>query len=97
MKLDRMLGITMELLAKRRVTATELAARFEVSIRTIYRDVDLINQAGIPVASFTGTDGGFELMNGFFLTKQHFSVDDFSVIYNLLKGMKGAMGANPSY
>lgn len=76
------------------MTATELAARFEVSIRTIYRDVDLINQAGIPVASFTGagTDGGFELMNGFFLTKQHFSVDDFSVIYNLLKGMKGAMG-----
>jgi predicted DNA-binding transcriptional regulator YafY len=92
LKLDRMLGITMELLTKRRVTATELAVRFEVSIRTIYRDVDLINQAGIPVASFTGTDGGFELMNGFFLTKQHFSVDDFSVIYNLLKGMEGAMG-----
>ena len=87
-----MLGITMELLTKRRVTATELAVRFEVSIRTIYRDVDLINQSGIPVASFTGTDGGFELMNGFFLTKQHFSVDDFSVIYNLLKGMEGAMG-----
>ncbi|MGW9127154.1 helix-turn-helix transcriptional regulator [Paenibacillus chitinolyticus] len=92
MRLDRMLGITMELLTRKRVTATELAARFEVSIRTIYRDVDLINQAGIPVASFTGTDGGFELMNGFFLTKQHFSVDDFSVIYNLLKGMEGAMG-----
>lgn len=92
MKLDRMLGIMMELLTRKRVTAAALAARFEVSIRTIYRDVDLINQAGIPVASFTGTDGGFELMNGFFLTKQHFSVDDFSVIYNLLKGMEGAMG-----
>ncbi|MDF2649412.1 MAG: YafY family transcriptional regulator [Paenibacillus sp.] len=92
MKLDRMLGITMELMTRKRVTATELAARFEVSIRTIYRDVELINQAGIPVASFTGSDGGFEIMNGFFLTKQHFSVDDFSVIYNLLKGMEGAMG-----
>ncbi|MBP1989753.1 helix-turn-helix transcriptional regulator [Paenibacillus eucommiae] len=92
MKLDRMLGITVELMTKRRVTATELAARFEVSIRTIYRDVELINQAGIPIASYTGTVGGFELMNGFFITKQHFSIDDFSVIYNLLKGMEGAMG-----
>lgn len=92
MKLDRMLGITMELLTRRRVTAAELAAKFEVSVRTIYRDVEMINQSGIPVASFTGADGGFELMNGYFLAKQHFSVDDLSVIYNLLKGMEGAMG-----
>jgi predicted DNA-binding transcriptional regulator YafY len=91
MKLDRMLGITMELLSKKRVTASELAARYEVSIRTIYRDIELINQAGIPVASFTGADGGFEMMDGFYLTKQHFSVDDLSVIYSLLKGMDGAM------
>jgi len=92
MRLDRMLGITMELLSKRRVSATELAARFEVSNRTIYRDIELINQAGIPIASFAGTDGGFELMNGYFLSRQHFSVEDLSVIYNLLRGMDGAMG-----
>lgn len=92
MKLDRMLGITLELLSKQRVTAAELAERFEVSIRTVYRDIELINQAGIPVASYTGADGGFELMNGFFLAKQHFSVDDFSVLYNLLQGLDGAMG-----
>lgn len=92
MKWDRLLGITMELMAKKRVTATELADRFEVSTRTVYRDVELINQAGIPIVSFTGTDGGFELMNGFFLSKQHFSADDFSVIYNLLRGMEGAIG-----
>lgn len=92
MKLDRMLGITMELMSKKRVSATELADRFEVSVRTIYRDIELINQAGIPVVSYSGQNGGFELMNGFFLTKQHFSLDDLSVIYNLLKGMEGAMG-----
>ncbi|PYI57366.1 helix-turn-helix transcriptional regulator [Paenibacillus flagellatus] len=92
MRLDRMLGITMELLTNKRVTAAQLAARFEVSVRTIYRDVELINQAGIPVASFAGADGGFELMDGFFLTKQHFSVEDFSVIYHLLKSMDGAAG-----
>ena len=94
MKLNRLLGITMELLRKKRVTAAELASRFEVSVRTIYRDVELINQAGIPVASFTGADGGFELMEGYTLTKQHFSVADLSVIYNLLKGLEGAMGSH---
>lgn len=93
MRLDRLLGITLELLAKKRVTAATLAAKFEVSVRTVYRDVELINQAGIPVASFTGADGGFELMDGFFLTRQHFSVDDLSVIYTLLKAMEGAMGS----
>lgn len=93
MKLDRLLGITLELMTKRRVTATELAARFEVSVRTVYRDIELINQAGIPVASYTGAEGGFELMDGFYLTKQHFSVDDFSLIYNLLNSMEGAIGS----
>jgi predicted DNA-binding transcriptional regulator YafY len=92
MRLDRLLGITMALLMKKRVTARELASRFEVSVRTIYRDIELINQSGIPVTSFSGSDGGFELMSGFFLTKQHFSLDDFSVIYNLLKGMEGVAG-----
>ncbi|MFA1819349.1 helix-turn-helix transcriptional regulator [Virgibacillus oceani] len=91
MKLYRLLGITMELLTKKRVTATELASRFEVSVRTIYRDIELINQSGIPVVSFSGTDGGFELMSGFFLTKQHFSIDDFSMIYNLLKSADQAV------
>lgn len=92
MKLDRMLGITLELMAKKRVRASDLAARFEVSTRTIYREIELINQAGIPVVSFTGADGGFEIMDGFFLTKQHFRVQDFSVIYQLLQSVEGAVG-----
>lgn len=93
MRLDRLLGIALELMAKKRITAAQLAAKFEVSIRTVYRDVELINQAGIPVASFAGADGGFELMNGFFLTRQHFSVDELSVIYTLLKALEGTMGS----
>lgn len=91
-KLDRLLGITMTLLTKKRVTAPELASRFEVSTRTIYRDIELINQSGIPVTSLFGKNGGFEIMEGFFLTKQHFSFEDFSMIYNLLKGAGDAVG-----
>lgn len=92
MKLDRLLAITLELMAKKRVRAADLAARFEVSTRTIYREIELINQAGIPVVSYTGADGGFELMDGFFLTKQHFTVQDFSVIYRLLQSVESAVG-----
>lgn len=92
MKLDRMLAITLELMSKKRVRASELAARFEVSTRTIYREIELINQAGIPVTSFTGADGGFELMDGFFITKQHFSLQDLSDIYQLIQSVEGAVG-----
>ncbi|WP_435923486.1 helix-turn-helix transcriptional regulator [Paenibacillus sp. DYY-L-2] len=92
MKLDRLLAITLELMAKKRVRASDLAARFEVSTRTIYREIELINQAGIPVVSFTGADGGFEIMDGFFLSKQHFTVQDFSVIYQLLQSVEGTVG-----
>jgi predicted DNA-binding transcriptional regulator YafY len=91
-RLDRLLGITLELMTKKRVTAAELADKFEVSVRTIYRDIELINQAGIPVVSYNGVDGGYELADGYFVTRQHFSVDDLSVIYSLLKAMEGAMG-----
>ncbi|MHA6482177.1 helix-turn-helix transcriptional regulator [Paenibacillus sp. strain BS8-2] len=92
MKLDRLLAITLELMAQKRVRAADLASRFEVSTRTIYREIELINQAGIPVVSYTGADGGFELMDGFFLTKQHFTVRDFAVIYRLLQSVEGAVG-----
>ena len=51
MKIDRLISIIMILLQKERVGAQELAEQFEVSLRTIYRDIDAINQAGIPVFS----------------------------------------------
>ncbi|MGE5702647.1 MAG: helix-turn-helix transcriptional regulator, partial [Clostridia bacterium] len=61
MKLDRLLAITMSLLNQKRITAADLAERFEVSLRTIYRDMETLNQAGIPIVSYQGTDGGYEI------------------------------------
>ncbi|MCP4298677.1 MAG: HTH domain-containing protein, partial [Proteobacteria bacterium] len=49
MRLDRLLGITMELLSKKKMTASELAEKYEVSVRTIYRDMESISMAGIPI------------------------------------------------
>ena len=53
MKIDRLVSIIMLLLNQGRIGAGELAERFEVSPRTIYRDIDAINMAGIPVRSTT--------------------------------------------
>ena len=49
MKVDRLISIIMILLDKKRICAQELADMFEVSSRTIYRDIDAINMAGVPV------------------------------------------------
>ena len=57
MKIERLLAITVLLLNRRRVTAKELAERFEVSVRTIYRDVETLNGAGIPVENSKGEWG----------------------------------------
>ncbi|WP_053376447.1 helix-turn-helix transcriptional regulator [Paenibacillus sp. FJAT-27812] len=90
MKLDRLLAITMSLLNQTRVSATELAERFEVSLRTIYRDMESINQAGIPIISFPGSDGGYEIMSGYRIDKQVLSFDDFLAICSALRGAKSA-------
>ena len=59
MKIDRLVSIIMILLDKKRISAQELADMFEVSPRTIYRDIDAINMAGIPVRGASGVGGGF--------------------------------------
>lgn len=80
MKIDRLISIITILLDKKRVGAEELAETFEVSKRTIYRDIDAINLAGIPVISVSGVGGGFEIMPEYKLDKNVFSTTDISAI-----------------
>lgn len=80
MKIDRLVSIIMTLLNKKRVGAEELAKQFEVSRRTVYRDIDAIAAAGIPVRSVPGEGGGFEIMPGYKIEKTVFSADDISAI-----------------
>ena len=65
MKLERMLSIITYLLNHEKVKAQELADKFEVSVRTIYRDIDAISQAGIPIAAYQGADGGIGIVEGY--------------------------------
>ena len=80
MKIDRLVSMIMILLDKERIGAQELADMFEVSPRTIYRDIDSINMAGIPVRSTPGVGGGFEIMPDYKLDRKVFSTADLSAI-----------------
>ena len=91
MKVDRLVSIIMILLEKDRVSAQELAERFEVSPRTIYRDIDTINMAGIPVRSVSGVGGGFEIMQQYKLDKNVFSTADLSAILMGLSNLSNVM------
>ena len=91
MKVDRLVSIIMILLEKRRVGAQELAAMFEVSPRTVYRDMEAINQAGIPVLSVPGVGGGFEIMPGYKVDRKAFSADDLSALLMGLNSLSGVM------
>ena len=93
MKVDRLVSIIMILLDKKRIGAKELADMFEVSPRTIYRDIDAINMAGIPVRSTSGVGGGFEIMQEYKMDNKVFSTSDLSVLLmglfslsNMLRG-----------
>ena len=65
MKLDRLIGILSILLQRERVTAPELAERFEVSRRTIQRDVEALCRAGIPLVTVQGAGGGISILEGY--------------------------------
>ena len=71
---DRLLAIVLELQGRTRVTAEELANIFEVTKRTIYRDIQALNEGGVPVVSAAGQ--GYWLMEGYFLPPVSFSPDE---------------------
>lgn len=87
MKVDRLVSIIMILLDKERIGAQELADLFEVSPRTIYRDIDSINMAGIPVRATSGVGGGFEIMQQYKIDRKVFSTADLSAILMGLSGL----------
>lgn len=87
MKIDRLLGILTILLQNQKVTAPWLADKFEVSRRTIGRDIDALCQAGIPVITLQGGGGGISIADGFKLDKSVLTSDELSGILAALKGI----------
>jgi predicted DNA-binding transcriptional regulator YafY len=87
MRIDRMLTIIVMLLNRDRIRARELSKKFEVSVRTVYRDIDAINLAGIPVISYPGNDGGFGIMENYRIDRQVLTLRDMFTILSALKGV----------
>ncbi len=87
MEQSRLFKIVYHLLEKGKSTAPELAEKFEVSIRTIYRDLDAISAAGIPIYTTQGKGGGIFIMQDFVLNKSILSEQEKEQILMALQGI----------
>lgn len=87
MEQSRLFKIVYHLLEKGKSTAPELAEKFEVSIRTIYRDLDTISAAGIPIYDTQGKGGGIFIMQDFMLNKSLLSEQEKEQILMALQGI----------
>lgn len=91
MQESRLFKILYLLLESGRTTAPALARELEVSVRTIYRDIDALSSAGIPVYSTQGKGGGIFLMDGYVLSKGLFSESDQLTIVSALQSLSALL------
>ena len=97
MKIDRLIGILSILLQKEKVTAPYLADKFEVSRRTINRDIEDICKAGIPIVTTRGVNGGISIMEGYRMDKTLLTSREMqSILAGLRSLLEGARQGYPS-
>lgn len=84
MKIERLLAMLNFMMHKQKVTAPQLAALFEVSERTIYRDIETLERSGVPIIAYPGRDGGYAIMEQYALTVQTFTDSEKDI---LLRGL----------
>ena len=93
MKIDRLIGILSILLQKEMTTAPELAEHFEVSRRTIGRDIEALCKAGIPIRTMQGTGGGISIMNGYRMDRTILTSRDMQMILAGLRSLDSVSGS----
>ena len=94
MKIDRLIGILSVLLQEEKTTAPELAERFEVSKRTINRDIEDLCKAGIPVRTAQGTGGGISIMDGYRMDRTILTSKDMQMILAGLRSLDSVSGSS---
>lgn len=87
MKLERLISMIYKLLNHEVLSASKLAEEFQVSQRTIYRDIDVICAAGIPVVSYQGTKGGYGIMDGYKMDKSLLRSYDVTSLITVLNSL----------
>ena len=93
MKIDRLIGILSILLQKEMVTAPELAEHFEVSRRTINRDIEALCKAGIPIQTTQGVGGGISIMSGYRMDRTILTSRDMQMILAGLRSLDSVSGS----
>ncbi len=88
MKINRLLEITTILLNKKTATATELAERFGVSTRTIYRDIDVLSASGVPVFCTQGATGGISILEDYTINRTSLSNNERDNILFALQSLQ---------
>lgn len=94
MKIDRLIGILSILLQKEKVTAPELAEKYEVSRRTINRDIEALCKAGIPIVTAQGQNGGISIMEGYKIDNTLLTSADMQAILAGLGSLDSVSGTN---
>lgn len=94
MKIDRLIGILSILLQEEKITAPELAERFEVSRRTINRDIEDLCMAGIPIRTVQGTGGGISIMDGYRMDRTILTSKDMQMILAGLRSLDSVSGSS---
>lgn len=94
MKIDRLIGILSVLLQEEKVTAPDLAERFEVSRRTINRDIDDLLYAGIPIRTSQGVGGGISIAEGYKVDRTILTSKDMQMILAGLRSLDSVSGSS---
>ena len=93
MKIDRLIGILSVLLQEEKTTAPELAERYEVSKRTINRDIEALCKAGIPIQTSQGVGGGISIMDGYRMDRTILTSKDMQMILAGLRSLDSVSGS----
>ena len=93
MKTERLIGILSVLLQEERTTAPELAEKFEVSRRTINRDIESLSKAGIPIRTAQGSGGGISIMDGYRMNRTILTSRDMQMILAGLRSLDSVSGS----
>ncbi len=94
MKYEIMIGILIQLLGKKCVSAKYLAEKYGVSVRSIYRYIDAIDMAGVPIYTVRGNNGGFSIIDTYKLPSTFFTRKEYDVTINALTGLSDGLANN---
>jgi predicted DNA-binding transcriptional regulator YafY len=93
LKINRLVSIIMLLLEREKISATKLADMFEVTPRTIYRDIETISSAGIPIVTYPGVNGGIGIMEEYKIEKKLFTLSDITALLIGLDSIHSTMSS----